>query len=185
MRSVRLVPGQGLHGTSVFGVLEGSGHTCGKTANGTPNDLVIDGGRTGSTFTVIVFGVGSVSMPPFVVPPLSSTWNVNVAYGVPLALIAGVNSSFPPVMSTTGMNWPAVTATLLSVSVPAEGNVVISTASSMFGGVSFGSVNPKSAAANVYEVFSVTVSVWFAPCGRSLTGVTVMFTVSLSVSAPP
>src|SRR6266550_8889463 len=101
MRSVRLVPGQGLHGTSVFGVLAGSGHTCGKTANGTPNDLVIDGGRTGSTFTVIVFGVASMSTPPFVVPPSSCTWNVNVAYDVPLAFIAGVNSSFPPVMSTT------------------------------------------------------------------------------------
>src|SRR5947207_15556735 len=118
MRSVRLFPGQGLHGTSVFCVLEGSGHTCATTANGAPKDLVIDGGRTGLTFTVIVFGVGSVSIPPFVVAPSSCTWKVNVAYGVPLALIAGVNSSFPPVMSTTGMNWPAVTATLLSVRVP-------------------------------------------------------------------
>ena len=53
------------------------------------------------------------------------------------------------VMSATATNWPAVTATPLSVSVPAPGSVVIFTASSVLAGVSLGSLKPKSAAVNV------------------------------------
>ena len=56
-------------------------------------------------------------------------------------------------MSLTEMNWPAVTATLLLVSEPLVGSVVIFTANRLLagpwlagGGVSLGSVKPKSAA---------------------------------------
>ena len=75
----------------------------------------------------MVLGDGSVSTPPLAVPPLSWTWKVKLAYPAPLPFAAGVKTSFPPVMSATGTNCPAVTATPLSVSVPATGRVVIST----------------------------------------------------------
>ncbi len=52
-------------------------------------------------------------------------------------------------MSATETNCPAVTATPLSVSVPAAGSVVIFTARRVLAGVSFGSLKPKSAAVNV------------------------------------
>ena len=68
---------------------------------------------------------------------------------MPLALAAGVNFSLPALMSATETNWPAVTATPLSVSVPSRGSVVILTAASALAGVSLGSVKPKSAAAKV------------------------------------
>src|SRR6185503_14559407 len=100
---------------------------------------------TAVTLMVIVFGVGSRSVPP----PLSCTWKVKDVYGVPLPLRAGVNFSSPPLMSAIGMKAPALTATLLLVNVPRLGSVVIFTASSVFGGVSFGSVKPKSAAVKV------------------------------------
>ena len=44
---------------------------------------------TAVTLTVIVFGVGSRSTPPLAVPPSSCTWNVKVAYGVPLSFGVG------------------------------------------------------------------------------------------------
>ena len=66
-----------------------------------------------------------------------------------MALAAGVNFSLPAVMSATETNWPAVTATPLSASVPAAGSVVILTARSVLAGVSLGSLKPKSAAVNV------------------------------------
>src|ERR1051325_5436312 len=97
------------------------------------------------TLIVIVFGVGSRSAPS----PLSCTWKVNDVYGVPNSLAAGVNFSRPPLMLATGIKSPALTATLLFVNAPAPGNVVIFTASNVFGGVSFGSLKPKSAAVNV------------------------------------
>ena len=53
---------------------------------------------TGRTLTVIALGVGSRSTPPLAVPPLSRTWNVNVAYGDPNALSAGWNRRLPAVM---------------------------------------------------------------------------------------
>ena len=71
---------------------------------------------------------------------------------MPLALAAGVNGRLPALISLTEMNWPAVTATLLLVSVPLVGSVVIFTANRMLAGpggrrrVSLGSVKPKSAA---------------------------------------
>ena len=44
------------------------------------------------------------------------------------------------------MSWPAVTATPLSVSVPAAGRVVMTALAKALAGVSLGSVKPKSAA---------------------------------------
>ena len=101
------------------------------------------------TSTVIVLGVGSRSTPPLAVPPLSCTWNVKLAYAVPLALAAGVNVSSPEAMSATRMNCPGVTATPLSVSVPDVGSVVILTARKTSAGVSLGSLKPKSIGMNV------------------------------------
>src|SRR5215204_4387251 len=100
---------------------------------------------TSLTLIVIVFGVGSRSVPP----PLSCTWKVKDVYGLPLPLAAGVNFKSPPVILATGIKSPAFTATLLLVNVPRPGNVVILTASRVFGGASLGSVKPKSTAANV------------------------------------
>ena len=66
-------------------------------------------------------------------------------------MLAGANFSLPPVMSATGMESPAFTATLLSVIVPEPGSVVIFTANRLFAPLvlgafaSVGSVKPKSA----------------------------------------
>jgi hypothetical protein len=57
-------------------------------------------------------------------------------------------------MSATAMNWPAATATGAAPPgpsasknrVPTAGSVVILTASRVLAGLSFGSLNPKSAA---------------------------------------
>ena len=142
---------------------------------------------TGSTSTVIVFGVGSVSAPPLAVPPLSCTWKVNEASAAPLALAAGVQTSLPDVMSASVTTWPAVTAAPLSRSDPSAGSVVILTASKVLAGVSNESVKPKSAAASVTAVSSLVVMVLSAPAGASLTVVTlkmIVFGVG-SRSTPP
>ena len=104
---------------------------------------------TAVTLTVMVLGEASRSMPPLAVPPLSCTWKVKLARAAPFALSAGVNWSKPDVMFATGMEAPAVTATELFVRLPLAGSVVTFTPSSVFAGVSVGSVRPKSAAANV------------------------------------
>ena len=85
------------------------------------------------------------------VPPLSCTWKVKLASGDPIAFAAGVNSSLPAEMSAALTYWPTVTAVPLSVSVPAVpvGSVAIFTASRLLGGLSLGSLKPKSDAANV------------------------------------
>src|SRR5689334_25161253 len=99
--------------------------------------IVNDGGSLiAVTLIVIVFGVGSRSVPP----PLSCTWKVNDVYGVPNSLATGVNFSSPPLMLATGMKSPALMEALLFVNVPAPGKVVIFTAKNVFGGVSFGSL---------------------------------------------
>ena len=104
---------------------------------------------TDVTFTLMVRGVASRSMPPFAVPPSSCTWKVNDAYPTPLALAAGVNFRLPALMSANETNWPAITFTPLSCSVPAPGSAVILTAANALTGASDGSVKPKSAAVNV------------------------------------
>src|SRR5689334_23326286 len=110
-----------------------------------PGTVLTGPSLTPVTLMVMVLGVGSRSVPA----PASCTWKVNDVYGVPKPSGAGVNFNRPAVMSATETNSPALTATLLFVSVPRPGNVVIFTARNVFGGVSFGSVNPKSAAVNV------------------------------------
>src|SRR5687767_5609804 len=110
-----------------------------------PGTVLTGASLTPVTLIVIVFGVGSRSVPA----PASCTWKVKDVYGVPKPSGAGVNLSRPPLISATEMKSPALTATLLFVRVPRAGNVVILTARNVFGGVSFGSVNPKSAAVNV------------------------------------
>src|SRR5437667_339435 len=72
-------------------------------------------------------------------------------------------------MSAKLTNWPVVTAALLSVNVPAVGNVVILTADSVFAGVSLGSLNPKSDAAIAYAVSSNIVTVLSVPAGAWFT----------------
>ena len=131
---------------------------------------------TDITFTVRERGVGSRSTPPLAVPPSSCTWNVKLAYGVPLASAAGLNTSRPASIAPTVTNCPAVIAVPLSVSVPAPGSVVIRTAWSWLAGLSWGSVKPKSARTNVYGASSNVVTVVGVPTGASLTAVT--FTVS-------
>src|SRR6476646_6894843 len=83
----------------------------------------LEKGLVDVTLIVIVFGDGSRFTPPPAVPPSSCTWKVKLAYGDPLALLAGVNLSRPPVISARLMNWLAVTATPLSVRVPTAGSV--------------------------------------------------------------
>src|SRR5436190_1366066 len=149
---------------------------------------------TGASFTlvtliVIVLGDGSRSTPPLAVPPLSWTWKVKLASAGPLALAAGVNTSRPELMSPTVTNWPAVTGLPLRVSVPdaAVGIVVISTANSVFAGLSFGSVKPNSSAVKVWAVPSLVVMVLSVPTGASFTLVTLIVIVlaDWSVSTPP
>src|ERR1043165_5582324 len=115
------------------------------TAGGSAAIVNEGGSFTAVTLIVIVFGVGSRSVPP----PLSCTWKVKDVYGVPNSLATGVNFKRPPLILATGIKSPALTATLLFVKAPRPGSVVIFTASSVFGGLSFGSVKPKSAAVNV------------------------------------
>src|ERR1700686_3936413 len=112
--------------------------------------LLAPGGAwfTGVALKVIVLGVGSRFTPPLAVPPSSCTWNVKLAYAVPLAFAAGGNLSLPLVISASVTNWPVVTAMPLSVSVPAAGSVLIFTAKRLLAGVSLRSVKPKSAAVN-------------------------------------
>src|SRR5947209_8244868 len=114
---------------------------------------------------VIVLADWSVLTPPLARPPSSLTWNVKLASAAPLAFAAGVNTSRPALMSATVMNWPAVTATPLLVSVPdpTVGIVVISPAKSVFAGLSFGSVKPNSSAVKVWAVSSLVVIVLSVP----------------------
>src|ERR1043166_2218944 len=140
--------------------------------------IVNEGGSLiGFTLMVIVFGVGSRSVPP----PSSCTWKVKDVYGVPFSFATGVNLSKLALILATEMKSPAFTATLLFVSVPTDGSVVIFTARNAFGGLSFGSLNPKSAAANVYAVSSFVETVLSAPCGGSLTEFTERSNVSVAV----
>jgi hypothetical protein len=76
-----------------------------------------------------------------------------------------MNLSKPPATSAAETNWPALTATPLSVSEPVAGSVETFTASSTLAGVSFGSLKPKSAAAKVNAVSSRVVTVLSVPRG--------------------
>ena len=104
---------------------------------------------TEATLIVKVLGLGSRFTPPLAVPPLSCIWKEKLEYGEALVFAAGVNRSNPPLTSATAINCPLVTATPLSVRVPADGSVLIFTASRVLAGKSLVSLNPKSAAAKV------------------------------------
>ena len=94
-------------------------------------------------------------------------------------------------MFATDTNCPAVTATPESASEPAPGTVVILTLASALAPAtlpaSVRSVNPKSAAVNVYTVSSSVATVLLVPAGASLTEVTltVMVRGVASRSTPP
>src|SRR3954452_5220780 len=122
-----------------------------------------------TTFTVIVFAVGSRFLPPLAIPPSSLTWKSKEAYPAPLASGAGVKTSLPASMSATGTTWSAVTATPSRVSEPAPGSVLTLTAASALAGESLTSENPKSSAPNTCEESSSTETVPSAPAGASLT----------------
>src|SRR5262245_51522112 len=85
-------------------------------------------------------------------------------------------------MSVAAMIFPTLTATPLFVSVPAGSDVIMTPSSALagpvpVGGVSLGSVNGKSASANVYFVSSRIVIVLSALSGASLTELMVMVKV--------
>ena len=92
-------------------------------------------------------------------------------------MVAGRNRSRPPLISATAIVCPLVTATPLSVRLPAPGSELIFTARSVFAGESFGSPNPKSAAPNRYGVSSGVVTDFEVPEGASLTEVTLIVIV--------
>ncbi len=98
------------------------------------------GGVTSVTVIANVLGVASVLDPPLAVPPLSTSWNVKLGVAGPAA---GANTRLPRLVA--GITLPAVMATPESVSVPLAGSVVMMTLARELGGVSFGSVIPKSA----------------------------------------
>ena len=85
-------------------------------------------------------------------------------------------------MSVAETNWPAATADPLFTSVPAAGRLVMRTASSAFGGLSFGSLNPKSAAPKAREPSCGRLTEKSAPAGASLTLATAA--VCAEVSGP-
>ena len=92
-------------------------------------------------------------------------------------MAAGENRSKPPLTSVTAINCPLVTATPLSVRLPAAGSVLIFTARSVLAGESLTSLNPKSAVARRYGVSSRVLTVLVVPEGASLTEVTLTVNV--------
>src|SRR3954462_11849873 len=105
---------------------------------------------TDVTFTRSVFADGSVSTPPSAVPPSSRTWNVQDAYGAPLAFASGVNTSLCAPMSATDTKSPTTNGVPSAASEPAAGSDATTTPVNKFAGESSRSENPKSAAANVF-----------------------------------
>src|SRR5437764_631814 len=80
-------------------------------------------------------------------------------------------------MSATETKSPAFTATLLRVSEPAAGVVVISTAAKVLAGLSWRSLKEYSGVVNVCAPSSLTVTVLLAPDGASFTPVTLIVIV--------
>ena len=106
---------------------------------------------------------------------------------LPSLLVAGVNMSLFAAMSLTRITSLTATGLLFSVYTPslANGKLVTLTLLNTFAGVSFRSLNPKSATVMVYAVFSLMVMVLSLPWGASLTGVTVMVSVEVSFVPEP
>ncbi len=88
-------------------------------------------------------------------------------------------------MSAALINWPAVTATLFSLRLPAWGSVAMRTAPRALADASVGSVKPKSLAAKVFVLSSSMVSVASLPAGASLTGVTLTVRVLSPLNRAP
>ena len=85
----------------------------------------IGGSSTCGTSKVIVFGVGSVSIPPSAVPPSSFTWKVKFVYPTPYSSGAGVKVRLG--ISASAISCPADIATPESSRIPSAGKVVIMT----------------------------------------------------------
>ena len=113
----------------------------------TAGAVAVGASFTAVTASVIVWGVASVSCPPFAVPPSSMTRNVRLAILAPLTFAGGVQVRFT--RFAAAITWLAVTTTPDSRSVPDAGNVRIVTSRSAWAGLSFVSLKPKSATAKV------------------------------------
>src|SRR5437764_487551 len=129
---------------------------------------------TDVTLMVRMLEIGRASCRERVELSASCAWMEKAAYARPLALLAGVNTSLPAVMSAAETYWPPVTATLLLVRLPAPGSVRISTSISDLSAVVFSSHKPNSDALKVWAVSSSVVTVVSVPDGASLTDVTLM-----------
>ena len=120
----------------------------------------------GIIFTLIVAAYAAVELrcPSF-------TLKLNVAYDVPLASVAGVNTKLERFVLST--SWFGVTFALPKVSTPALGNVVI-TIECKVSPTSM-SVKLKSPDVNVLAVFLFIIKVALRDVGASLTFATVIW----------
>ena len=109
--------------------------------------VIVGASLTGVTSKLSVLGVASVSTPPLAMPPSSWTRNVKLARFRPLALAAGVNTSWPSAICATLTHCPADTAAPSSArTLPAPGGVAMYTPVKSEASTS---VKPKSATCTV------------------------------------
>ena len=109
--------------------------------------VIVGASFTGVTSKLSLLGVASVSTPPLTMPPSSWTRNVKLARFGPLALAAGVNTSWPSAICATLTHCPADTAVPLSArTLPAPGGVAMYTPVKSEASTS---VKPKSAICTV------------------------------------
>ena len=111
------------------------------------NGVIVGASFTAVTSKLSLLGVASVSTPPLTMPPSSWTRNVKLARFGPLALAAGVNTSWPSAICATLTHCPADTAVPLSArTLPAPGGVAMYTPVKSEASTS---VKPKSAICTV------------------------------------
>src|SRR5437867_2082985 len=110
--------------------------------------LVNEGASLTAPTTTVKVRAGLVSCPPLLVPPASRRRKVKSAD--PVALAPGTNRKASPVMPDAATCCPALTGSPPSSSVPQAGRVSTSTSLSASGGLSLGSLYPKSATAKLY-----------------------------------
>ena len=120
-----------------------------------------------TTSIVIVLATGSRSIHPFAVPPSSLTLKVRVVYGAHVCHATGVYTSDG--IPATPYSAFIVTGDHIYVNVPTDGNVGNLTHTKLFGGVSNGSVNPKSVLLNVCDPPAGTIILLSVPTGASFT----------------
>ena len=111
----------------------------------------------------------------------SFTLKVKVAYGLPVASVAGVKIRLPPSMSDFDTSWFTSTAVPLSASAPSAGRVAIFTFESA--APSSSSSKLKSPAPKAYAVFVRVVTEPSDALGGSFASVTLIVTATVSV--PP